>query len=133
MLKIAIVLLACVLVYMSNQYAGNYYYLSYSVSYAIIAGASAAGCILINSKLLLLYSAASLINSIAYFAVSVAFYDELKYIIWYAPINLSLTIELIECALIVTGCGSVIIYITNMLNNYNDKRKGGVNSMDNIK
>ena len=132
-LKIAIVLLACVLAYMSNQYAGNYYYLAYSTSYAIIAATSATAYILINSKLLLLYSAISLITSIAYFAVSVAFYTELKYIIWYAPINLSIAIELIECALIITGCGSVIIYITNLLNDYHNKHQGSSNSMGNIK
>ncbi len=133
MLKIAIVLLACVLAYMSNQYAGNYYYLAYSTSYAIIAATSATAYILINSKLLLLYSAISLITSIAYFSVSVAFYTELKYIIWYAPINLSIALEIIECALIITGCGSVIIYITNMLNNHHNKLQGTVNSMANIK
>ena len=133
MLKIAIVLLACVLAYMSEQYAGNYYYVAYSTSYAIIAATSARASILINSKLLLLYSAASLISAIAYLAVSVAFYNELKYIIWYAPINLSIAIELIECALIITGCGSVIIYITNLLNNYNHKHENSLNSMDNIK
>ena len=133
MLKIAIVLLACVLAYMSNQYAGNYYYIAYSTSYAIIASASARACILIKSKLLLLYSIASLLTAMAYFAVSVAFYAELKYIIWYAPINLSITIEIIECALIITGCGSVIIYITNLLNNYHNQHQDSFNRMDNIK
>ena len=133
MLKIAIVLLACVFAYMSERYAGNYYYIAYSTSYAIIAATSARASILINSKLLLLYSAASLITAIAYFAVSVAFYAELKYIIWYAPINLSIAIELIECALIITGCGSVIIYITNLLNDYHNQHKGSLDSMDKIK
>ena len=132
-LKIAIVLLVCILTYMSKQYAGNYYYLAYSISYAIIASISARASILINSKLLMLYSVASILMSIAHFAVSVAFYAELKYIIWYAPINLSIAIELIECALIITGCGSVIIYITNLLNDYNHKHENSFNSMDNIK
>ena len=132
-LKITMVLLACILTYMSKQYAGNYYYLAYSISYATIAATSARASILINSKLLLLYSIASLLTAMAYFAVSVAFYAELKYIIWYAPINLSITIELIECALIITGLGSVIIYITNLLNDYHNQHEGSFNSMDNIK
>tara|TARA_R110000823_G_scaffold38053_1_gene102806 strand:- start:174 stop:656 length:483 start_codon:yes stop_codon:yes gene_type:complete len=132
-LKILMVLLACILTYMSKQYAGNYYYLAYSISYATIAATSARASILINSKLLLLYSAASLTMSIAHLAVSLAFYAELKYIIWYAPINLSISIELIECALIITGLGSVIIYITNLLNDYHDQHQDSFNSMDNIK
>ena len=132
-LKIAIVLLACILTHMCSQYAGNYYYLSYSITYAIIAAAAATACTLINSKLLMLYSITSIITSIAHLAVSLAFYAELKYIIWYAPINLSITIEILECALIITGCGSVIIYITNLLNNYHNQHEGSFNSMDNIK
>jgi hypothetical protein len=132
-LKIAIVLLACILSYLCDRYVGNYYYIAYSISYAVIAATSATACILINSKLLLLYSAASILTSAAYFAVSVAFYAELKYIIWYAPINLSISIELIECALIITGLGSVIIYITNLLNDYHDQHQDSFNSMDNIK
>ena len=133
MLKIVIVLLACILSYLCDRYVGNYYYIAYSTSYAVISATSAAACILTNSKLLLVYSVASIITAVAYFAVSVAFYAELKYIIWYAPINLSITIEILECALIITGCGSVIIYITNLLNNYHNQHKGSFDSMDNIK
>ena len=133
MLKIVIVLLACILSYLCDRYVGSYYYLAYSISYAVIAASSAAACILINSKLLLLYAVASIFTSAAYFIISIAFYAELKYIIWYAPINLSITIELLECALIITGCGSVIIYITNLLNDYHDQHQDSFNSMDNIK
>ena len=133
MLNILIVTIAYVLVFISDKYAGNYYYLAYAFSYACIAGIAARACILTNSKLLLVYAVMSIIISVSCLAVSVAFYDELKWIIWNAPINLGMTIDLIEVALIITGCGGVIIYITNMLNNYNDKCKGSFNSMDNIK
>jgi hypothetical protein len=132
-LKLTIVLLAVILTYMCNKYDASYYYFAYSMSYAVLAGISAWGCILTNSKLLLLYGSFALLTSVLHFAVATIFYDDLKYIIWNAPINLSMIIELLEVMLIITGCGSVIIYITNMLNNHHNKRQGTINSMANIK
>lgn len=133
MLKLLIVLLAFILVSMSDKYDSDYYYFAYSISYAVIAGISGWVYILTNSKLLLLYASVSFLTSVLHFAVAFIFYDELKYIIWNAPINLSMIIELLEVMLIVTGCGSVIIHITNMLNHYHNKRQGIINSMANIK
>jgi hypothetical protein len=118
---------------MSDKYNSDYYYFAYSISYAVIAGMSGWVYILTNSKLLLLYASVSFLTSVLHFAVAFIFYDELKYIIWNAPINLSMTIQLLEVMLIVTGCGSVIIHITNMLNHYHNKRQGIINSMANIK
>jgi hypothetical protein len=132
-LKLIIVLLAVILTYMCNKYDVEYYYFAYSISYAVIAGISAWGYVLTSSKLLLLYASFSFLTSVLHFAVALIFYDELKYIIWNAPINLSVIIELLEVMLIITGCGSVIIYITNMFNHYHNKRQGTVNSMANIK
>jgi hypothetical protein len=132
-LKLLIVLLAFILVSMSDKYNSDYYYFAYSISYAVIAGMSGWVYILTNSKLLLLYASVSFLTSVLHFAVAFIFYDELKYIIWNAPINLSMTIQLLEVMLIVTGCGSVIIHITNMLNHYHNKRQGIINSMANIK
>jgi hypothetical protein len=132
-IKLLIVLLAIVLISMSDRYNADYYYFAYSISYAVIAGVSGWMYILNNSKLLLLYSSVSFLTSVLHFAAATIFYDVLKQIIWYAPINLSMIITLLEVMLIITGCGSVVIYITNMLNNHHDKRQGIINSMDNIK
>ena len=132
-LKLLIVLLAFILVGMSDKYSSDYYYFAYSISYAVISGISGWVYILTNSKLLLLYATVSFLTCVLHFAVAINFYDELKYIIWHAPINLSMIIELLEVMLIITGCGSVIIYITNMLNHYHNKRQGIINSMANIK
>jgi len=132
-LKLLIVALAYILAFMCNKYVGNYYYLAYAFSYACIGGIAARACILTNSKLLLIYAIMSIIISLSCLAVSVAFYEQLNWLVWNAPINLSLAIDFIEFVLIITGSGSVIIYFINMLSNYNHKRKGSFNSVDNIK
>ena len=130
MAKILIVLLAYLLIYEADYFNAEYYYFVCSAIYALIAIIC---CILPSSKLLLLYATANLLTSIAYLMLNFGLFAVFEYVIWNAPLNLSLISEVIECMLILNGASSVFVFITDNLQPNTSKRALCGNSMAKVK
>jgi len=128
--KILVVLLAYLLIYEADYFNAEYYYFVCSAIYAVIAIIC---CILPSSKLLLLYASANLLTAIAYLMLNFGLFDFFEYIIWNAPLNLSLISELIECMLILSGASSVLVFITDSLQPNTSKRAFCSDSMAKVK
>ena len=119
----AVVVLAFILVAICDSLEADWYYLGYSVSYAIVSIIAVIFHLKTKSRLLLCYSTASLLTSILHFLVHVGFYDELKNVLWDQSINISLIIESFELILLITGGFSAAFYVYNLSVDYNNKRK----------
>ena len=133
MIKIAVVVLAYMLIYMADNYAVEYYYFACSAAYACVAALSAACYIKINSKLLLLYATVSLLTSAIHFAMQNGYYEQLKHVLWYAPLNFSLIAQVIELMLVFTGVCGLVLNIIHMLNVNINKRQNRADSLVDIK
>mgnify|MGYP003631923793 FL=1 len=105
-----IVLLAYVLIFNADYFSKDYYYFACSISYSIV---SIACCYLPKSKLITMYATANLLTAIAYLVLNFTSFNAFKYLIWDAPLNLSLISEGIELMLISSGAASVSVFITN--------------------
>jgi len=109
-LKIMIVLLAYALIFNADCFGRDYYYFACSMSYALI---SIICCYLPKSKLITMYATVNLITAIAYLVLNFTLFNTFKYLIWDAPLNLSLISEGIELMLLLSGAASVSVFVIN--------------------
>jgi len=128
-IKLAVVLLAFVLIYGCNNLNADWYYLGYSASYGIVSIIAANLSKKIKSQLLLWYATASLFTSVLHFLVHVGFYNTLKYTLWHQPLNIGVIVELFEFALMITGGLSVVFYVCCLLINNYKQHKSYINSV----
>ena len=130
MIKLAVVLLAFTLIAACNNLHVDWYYLAYSASYGIVSIIAAIFYLKTNSKLLLCYATVSLLTSVLHFLVHVGFYDILKNMLWYQPLNVGVIVELFELMLVITGGLSVAIYVYSLFIDNHNQHKNRLDSLE---
>ena len=130
MIKLAVVLLAFTLIAACNNLHVDWYYLAYSASYGIVSIIAAIFYLKTNSKLLLCYATVSLSTSVLHFLVHVGFYDILKNMLWYQPLNVGVIVELFELMLVITGGLSVAIYVYSLFIDNHNQHKNRLDSLE---
>ena len=130
MIKLAVVLLAFALIAACNNLHVDWYYLAYSASYGIVSIIAAIFYLKTNSKLLLCYATVSLLTSVLHFLVHVGFYDILKNMLWYQPLNVGVIVELFELMLVITGGLSVAIYVYSLFIDNHNQHKNRLDSLE---
>ena len=130
MIKLAVVLLAFTLIAACNNLHVDWYYLAYSASYGIVSIIAAIFYLKTKSKLLLCYATASLLTSVLHFLVHVGFYDLLKNMLWYQPLNVGVIVELFELMLVITGGLSVAIYVYSLFIDNHNQHKNRLDSLE---
>jgi len=130
MIKLAVVLLAFALIAACNNLHVDWYYLAYSASYGIVSIIAAIFYLKTNSKLLLCYATVGLLTSVLHFLVHVGFYDLLKNMLWYQPLNVGVIVELFELMLVITGGLSVAIYVYSLFIDNHNQHKNRLDSLE---
>lgn len=130
MIKLAVVLLAFTLIAACNNLHVDWYYLAYSASYGVVSIIAAIFYLKTNSKLLLCYATVSLLTSVLHFLVHVGFYDILKNMLWYQPLNVGVIVELFELMLVITGGLSVAIYVYSLFIDNHNQHKNRLDSLE---
>lgn len=131
MIKILLVVLAYCLVY-SVDYIDDapFYYAVSSVAYMAVCITAVVLALKIKSKLLHFYAVVNLFASVFNLVmVSDAGYYVLRHWYWYSTLNFCLIINTVELVLLLSGAGSVAVYLLNCFFNDTGRRTIHTNSM----